>query len=164
MSTHRRRPTRSEVTTASAAGTRLLRRLHRDSPGVHPEIWARWLDIAGDQMYRRTFPVRFLRKVLTVGVANSTWLQQLSLLKETLQNRLDEEVGPGVVTDIRFVLDPSVGKRPGLDRPAPSPAPSVGDDPLPVELQATVETMNDDTLAESIRRAFHASMKKQPQG
>jgi predicted nucleic acid-binding Zn ribbon protein len=82
-----------------------MREMAEASRNVHPEIWARWHSIVGPQMYRRAFPRSLKGRVLVVGVANSSWMQELGYMKRGMMDRLEEEVGPGVVEEIRFVLD-----------------------------------------------------------
>ena len=100
----------AEVSPLSASVTSVMRSMAEQHKNVHPEIWARWFDIVGSQMYKRAFPKHLKGKTLTIGVGNSVWLQELSFIRQTIIDRLAEEVGPDVVKEIRFVLDPGLGK------------------------------------------------------
>ncbi len=88
----------------------VLRQIGTGQKGVHPEIWARWIDIVGNDVARRAIPVNLYRGILTVAVANSSWIQQLTYIKHEILERLSEEVGPEVVREIRLVLDYSLSK------------------------------------------------------
>ncbi len=86
-----------------------MRGLAGSARNVHPEIWARWLQIVGKEMYMRCFPLALKKGTLVIGVSNSSWLHELSYLKTHILDRLAEEVGPDVVSDLRLVLDNNVG-------------------------------------------------------
>jgi len=77
---------------------------------AHPEIWANWPAIVGPDVARRAVPRSFSRKTLVIAVESSSWLQELSYLREGILERLAEAVGPGVVDDVRFVLEPELAR------------------------------------------------------
>jgi predicted nucleic acid-binding Zn ribbon protein len=93
--------------------TPLLRGMARRLKHAHPEIWANWPTIVGQEVSSRAVPRSFNGKTLVVAVASSSWLQELSFLKAELLERLADAVGPGVVRDIRLVLDPELGREAG---------------------------------------------------
>lgn len=66
-------------------------------------ILARWRELVGPTLSDRTWPDGLERGLLWVRVKNSSWLHQLSFLREDLIARLQRELGdPPIVTDIRF--------------------------------------------------------------
>lgn len=66
-------------------------------------ILARWRDIVGPSLADRTWPDGLDRGVLWVRVKNSSWLHQLSFLRDDLVVRLNRELGdPPLLQDIRF--------------------------------------------------------------
>jgi hypothetical protein len=70
-------------------------------------ILARWRDIVGDTLAGRTWPDGLERGVLWVRVKNSSWLHQLSFLRDDLVARLARELGdPPLVREIRFHVGP----------------------------------------------------------
>jgi len=164
LSRLRRKPRRKPENLASpvtASVTAALRKLALNFPEIHPEIWSRWQDIAGPQMYRRTFPLKLQQGILTVGVSSSTWLQQLSFLKESLLNRLDEEVGPDVVSEIRFVLDSSVAARgPRVKKPRTAAKNKSAPAAIDPSTETAIEKIDAPELAEAIRRAMLASIQR----
>lgn len=81
---------------------------------AHPEIWANWPSIVGPDVARRAVPKSFSRATLVVAVESSTWLQELSYLKDDILERLAEAVGPNVVRNIKLVLEPQL-RRPKKD-------------------------------------------------
>lgn len=66
---------------------------------VH-SVTGRWADIVGATIADHTRVETFSDGVLTVRSDATTWATQLRLLTPQLMNRLDEEVGSGVVTRI----------------------------------------------------------------
>ena len=107
MATRRKK---SEVSPLGAAVVPVLRQIGAGQRNVHPEIWARWTSIVGERVARRAVPKSIRGRLLIVGVASSSWLQELTYLKPTLLDRFAEEVGAAVVQDIKFVLDSSIGQ------------------------------------------------------
>ena len=67
-----------------------------------------WPEVVGPfaAKHSRAFILR--RKVLLVQVPNSTWAQELSLMRPQLIPRLNERVGIEVVRDVRFLVDPGL--------------------------------------------------------
>lgn len=100
----------SRVSSLAAEVVPVLRQIGAGQRNVHPEIWARWISIVGERIARRAIPQALRGRTLVVGVASSSWLQELSYLKPTLLDHLAEEIGPAVVKDIKLVLDPSIGR------------------------------------------------------
>ena len=70
-------------------------------------ILARWRDIVGETLADRTFPDGLERGVLWVRVKNSSWLHQLSFLRDDLVGRIGRELGdPPLVREVRFHIGP----------------------------------------------------------
>lgn len=129
---------------------------------IHPEIWARWFQIAGEQIYTKTFPRIYKYNVLTLGVSNSAWMQELSFMKSQLIDRLDDAVGPGVVKDIRFVLDTSVGKNRHVQKKEqPTPLPQADPNRLSKELSTAADNIDDPELALLVKRAASRYTKQE---
>ncbi|MBN2530842.1 MAG: DUF721 domain-containing protein [Deltaproteobacteria bacterium] len=134
--------------------TSTLRTMGEGARFIHPEIWARWFQIAGEQLYQKTFPRMFKDSVLTIAVTNSTWMHQLSFMRPQLLDRLAEEVGPNVVKEIRFVLDTSVGKnRRVTERVQYTPLPKADPERISNELRDAADKIDDPELALLIKRA-----------
>ena len=70
-------------------------------------ILARWRELVGEQHADRTFPDGLERGLLWVRVKNSSWVQELTFLREDLIARINRELGdPPLVREIRFHLGP----------------------------------------------------------
>lgn len=69
-------------------------------------VIGRWREVVGDQIAEHCVPETFEDRVLVVRASSTAWATQVRLLTPTLLRRLAEEVGEGVVDDVR-VLGPA---------------------------------------------------------
>ena len=67
------------------------------------KIMARWPQLVGPQLARRSTPASFHEGRLTVVVPDAAWRHQLSLARIELVKQLNEAVGRNVVKDIYIV-------------------------------------------------------------
>lgn len=68
-------------------------------------VVGRWREVVGDQIADHCTPETFAEGVLVVRTDSSAWAQQLKMLAPQLVRRMAEDVGEGVVKDVR-VLGP----------------------------------------------------------
>lgn len=61
-----------------------------------------WPTIVGPELAKRTSPRQVQGGILFVATAGPAWSQQLSLMRPTLLERLNNHLGERIVTDIRF--------------------------------------------------------------
>lgn len=64
-------------------------------------VMGRWPAIVGPEVAQHCMPVAFEDGVLTIRADSTAWATQMRLLASTLLARLDEEVGPGTVSELR---------------------------------------------------------------
>lgn len=62
-------------------------------PFMRWKMWKRWPDFVGPTMANVTEPVGLQKGTLYVWVKNSTWMQQVSFLKEQMRISLNEKLG-----------------------------------------------------------------------
>ena len=137
-----------------------VRRLARRQPSIHPDIWTRWADIVGADIARRSGPISLRRGLLVIAVGSSAWLQELSFWRNRLLDRFTEEVGPNVVTDLRFVFDP-VWCRPVVENePGRSELLRREPSPLPIEISRATAIVTDPELREVLERAVRATLER----
>lgn len=67
-------------------------------------IWQAWDDVVGPAVARNAQPVRIDSRRLVVAVRNNMWMQELSLLRDHLCERLNEWMGRNVVGEIFLVI------------------------------------------------------------
>lgn len=148
---------RSKATGVAEEMRFVLKKLSAHTPTIHPEIWARWSEIVGVELAKRTCPRALYGKQLLLAVTNSAWMNELSFLKRSMLERLAEEIGPSVVKDIRFVLDPNM--RQGTTIVPSPPKKKSLQKPLPESISSAIEKVQDGNLREIITRAAKASIE-----
>jgi predicted nucleic acid-binding Zn ribbon protein len=62
-----------------------------------------WPEVVGEGIARRTEVVQLKFNVATVKVAGAMWLQELSLMKPQILERLHQVLGATTIKDLRFV-------------------------------------------------------------
>lgn len=66
-------------------------------------VMGRWAEIVGPDVAQHAAPVSFDAGILTVRAESTAWATQLRWLTSTLIARMNDEVGAGVITDLRVV-------------------------------------------------------------
>jgi predicted nucleic acid-binding Zn ribbon protein len=77
-------------------------------------IFEAWDRVVGAQIAQQAQPVRLDSRRLVVHVRSAVWLQELSLMRNDLRQRINEWMGREIVTDLFLVLGPvedETGKR-----------------------------------------------------
>lgn len=85
-----------ELLSRSFAGTPLGRRL------AEVRVWQVWEKGVGERIARVAHPLSMRDGILTVGVTNAPWLQQLRFLKGEIIARLNGVLGDETIRDIFF--------------------------------------------------------------
>lgn len=71
----------------------------------HHRVCTDWLDIVGPRNAARTWPSPIRDGVLWVRVSNSSWLHELSFLRDDIRARVNAHLGdPPLVTEVRLHL------------------------------------------------------------
>jgi len=121
-----------------------------------------WPQIVGDRIAERCWPYHIREGVLLVAVSNSSWLHQLSFMKEDIVAKINEAAGGEtvLVKEVRFELAGRLAKRPSVEghivRPRPPPRtrkpppPAAGANLAGIERDA--ESVDDPELREIIAR------------
>jgi predicted nucleic acid-binding Zn ribbon protein len=66
--------------------------------------WDAWDEVVGPAIARNAQPTRLDGDRLIVAVRNSSWLQELDLLKKQLRERLNEKMGRQLVAELYFFV------------------------------------------------------------
>lgn len=69
------------------------------------KLWARWGEFVGSTISQNTEPVGFSRGTLYLRVRSSSWMQQLTFMREPIQQTINQKLGQDFVKNIRFTLD-----------------------------------------------------------
>ncbi len=76
------------------------------------KLWMNWTDVVGPSTAAHSEPVAYHNGVLTLWVKNSTWMQQMTFLSETIKNTINAKYKKNFVHEIRFTLDRKNTPRP----------------------------------------------------
>jgi predicted nucleic acid-binding Zn ribbon protein len=66
-------------------------------------VMGRWPQIVGVEVAAHAAPVTFEDGVLTVRCDSTAWATQLRLMQSRLLSRITEDIGPGIVVELRVV-------------------------------------------------------------
>ena len=69
------------------------------------KLWARWSEFVGPTVAQNTEPVGFSRGTLYLWVRSSSWMQQLTFMKDHIQQTINQKLERQFVKNIRFTLD-----------------------------------------------------------
>lgn len=125
-----------------------------------------WPKIVGELMAKYLFPVDVTGSKLTIGVTNSTWMQEAEYQRDTLLANIASELGPRQIETLAFKMlpqSPAVPAKKVKARvgPAPQPPPPPT---LSAEQRAHLETelarIADPTLREQLRRILEKSFAR----
>ena len=102
-----------------------LRALDLERPLKAASLEGLWPEVVGQEVAQRTRPGRISRGRLTVLVADSVWLQQLTMLKPRLIEALNRRLGDPLVQDLFFRVEalPAVPVLPLTPPPPPAEPP-----------------------------------------
>lgn len=125
------------------------------------ELWSKWDEIVGPELFRVTEPGDLKLKVLTVFVAHQAWAQQLHFLKASILTKIRVICPDAEIKDLFFKVGTIALKKnsaAGATKKETSKVKSkVGPTPLPERLEMTLRAVEDAELRESIRRAMEAA-------
>lgn len=83
---------------------RWVRKSHRYESVLICRFQLRWSLLVGHRIAERTRPVKLAKGVLTIHVANSAWLNELSFLKDQLCQQINTQNGSKVVYQLRLKI------------------------------------------------------------
>jgi len=78
----------------------VARHLGAPSPEALARLFREWEDLVGAAVAAHSRPVSLVRGRLVVAVDQPGWAAQLGWLSDDVLRRLDEALGPGVVTEL----------------------------------------------------------------
>lgn len=94
------RPRYREPRTLGFSLGRLIRRSGWDVPTRMGSVMVKWPQIVGDDVARHCEIETFEDRVLVVRCSSTAWAKQLQLLIPTIERRIAEEVGEGIVRQL----------------------------------------------------------------
>ncbi len=97
---------------------RVLRSLGAPSADAVGSLFEDWPALVGEQVAAHVRPLRLSDRTLVLGVNEPGWATQVRWMATELLSRLEEGLGPGVVTAIDVRMEtPQTSRRPGDERP-----------------------------------------------
>lgn len=69
------------------------------------KLWMTWSEVVGASISENSEPVSYRDGVLWLCVRNSTWMQQMTFMSETIKNVINQKFRKDYVKEIRFTLD-----------------------------------------------------------
>jgi predicted nucleic acid-binding Zn ribbon protein len=157
-----RRRRRSEPEAVSNVLSRWLGRQQIQAELCQYALWTKWDEIAGERLAARTRPTSLRDGQLTLVVASSAWLNELSFLRGELVRRINEVLGREEVKTIRFLAGIVPPPKPRFTR-EPAARPDPRREPSPEEASEaarSVEAVPDRELAGAILRARLAWLRR----
>ncbi len=82
----------------------LLQKLQLDKRVLGWKVLTVWNEVVGPRIGANTKPVAYRDSKLFVQVSTTTWLHELSFMREEIVRRLNEKVGKKAIEDIVFSL------------------------------------------------------------
>ncbi|MCG6881598.1 MAG: DUF721 domain-containing protein [Deltaproteobacteria bacterium] len=68
------------------------------------EIWRVWKEVVGSTYAENSQPSKIRKKQLTITVADSIWLQELTFYKETILEKINLKLGRKAVDSIKITV------------------------------------------------------------
>lgn len=112
-----------------------------------------WRRAVGERLAQKTLPERLDERTLTVRVPSSTWAQELSMLSQTVVERL-RSMGHSV-DRLRFHVV-------AQQQPVHAPVLHVERAELPMQLRASLERIDDLDLRSALGQAAAYSLGRRP--
>jgi hypothetical protein len=121
-------------------------------------VWPIWDQAVGEAVARNAQPEKIRQGTLFVKVSSPIWMQQLQYLKETIAEKINQELGKEVVKNIFFVI----GKVEAAPAAAPGKKPET---PIaaapPAQLdEATLASIKDPDVRRAFKKLFTVSSRK----
>ncbi len=114
-------------------------------------IFGQWERAVGEVIARHAHPVAMQGKKLTLVVDSPAWMQQLSLLKPEIKEKLNRTLGSDVVKDIKLILGEVTTSGKTAD---PRAVPAALDKEERIVIDRYAEEVHDPDIREAIRRVM----------
>ena len=135
----------------SSTITKLLKARGLESRLSEYRIFRQWEEAVGDVLARHAHPVAMHGKKLTLMVDSPAWMQQLSLLKPEIKEKVNNILGNDVVKDIKLILGEVAAIKKTV---SPLAVSAVLDREERVAIDRYAEKVHDPDVREAIRRVM----------
>jgi len=90
--------------------SRFLQQFQNDEEKTNIFLKELWPEVVGEQLSRRTQPIRFRKGKLWIGVAGPHWKKELEPLAESMREAVNRFWGSGLVRRITLVVQEEKGR------------------------------------------------------
>lgn len=123
-------------------------------------LFSFWDEAVGEDLAIRAQPDLIRGTVLWLRVCDSVWMQQLHLSKNLIMEKINSRLGESKITDIRFRIDPTLGKP--KPQPEPEPPPQPIDQERLKKAEELFATLPDKELQKTLRRLWIKTETSRP--
>ncbi len=117
-----------------------------------------WEDTVGPQIARWSMPLRLQSGILTVGVFNSTWMNQLSFLRDEMAGNIRSRLDIPDLASVKLVLQEKPGWWPLKKEAAPPARPCTPEDQS--FLEEACRSLPDGDLREIVERVLRRQLTR----
>ncbi|MBE0618780.1 MAG: DUF721 domain-containing protein [Proteobacteria bacterium] len=137
---------------------RLLHQVLCQAEASYPDqahrVWDVWERAVGPGVAERSRPLSLRSGRLSVAVANAAWMQQLSFLRESIRDAVNNALGEQLVKEVRLRIAEAEAPKPPTHR-ASGPPPWLSQPLSPEVVRAVaeeVEAIRDPEIREAVRQ------------
>jgi predicted nucleic acid-binding Zn ribbon protein len=139
---------------------KILRKAEDSYPDSAHRIWDVWEAAVGADVARRSQPLSLRRGQLTVAVSSSSWMQQLSFLRDSIRDAVNRALGEEAVQDVRLRMSTAEAPHP---RHRKAEKPGWLAEELDAQTLAAIDhevaTIEDSSVREAVARALTKAQK-----
>jgi predicted nucleic acid-binding Zn ribbon protein len=121
-------------------------------------VWPIWNETVGDTVARNAQPEKIRQGTLFVKVSSPVWMQQLQYMKDTIAEKLNQELGKEIVKNIFFVVgnvEAKISEKKGETRQSPALS-----EPQSKLAEETLTSVGDPDIRRALKRLFAAHSRK----
>lgn len=82
---------------------RALKRAHLEPVYWLAQIQLNWVQIVGPKVAEKSQPVKFKKGVLTIAAANSSWMNELQMMKPILEGKIKQHYAELKLEKIKLI-------------------------------------------------------------
>ena len=135
-----------------------LKRLDPSGRLAEYGVWPIWNETVGSTIARNAQPEKIRQGTLFVRVSSPVWMQQLQFMKETIAEKLNQELGREVVKNVFFFVGRVAAEVPGEKAENPESPASPGSS---IKLdEETLSSIKDPEIRRALKRLFTVHSRK----
>lgn len=120
-------------------------------------LWNNWQEIVGEHIALNAEPLRWQGKTLIVGVRSSAWMQELSMMKGDLLQKIRTAYPKLFIKEVRFELAQLSDKRSGTISQHQESTLSADQEAF---IEKTVSTLQDEGMRQAIRNIMRHDLSR----